>query len=980
MTSRSFKFLSPGIFLNEIDNSQLTNFPAGIGPVVIGRTSYGPGLRPTVVESFDDYAAAYGLPNPGVGGGDQWRDGNSSGPTYAAYAAQAYLRANGPVTMIRLLGEESPSASTEGKAGWVTRKPSTSESALLTSTGGGAYGLFICNSSSAGSEVHGTGSLAAVFYCGQGVPMLKGKIAGTSTVTSSAGVFVDSTDKQEFTIRIISGSNPDTTAELGETFVCNFTPSSKKFIRKVFNTNPSLTNGVTNDPSVAKTYWLGETFENDVLTTCDEGTQIGIILALNASGSTAPTAEQADFRMPNLEAKTPWVVSQHQGAPTDFVGEFSSQEVEKLFRLVSIKGGEWPSKNLKVSITNIKASRNVFDSYGTFDLLVRKSNDTDMNIQVVERFSGLSLNPKSPTFVSKRIGDQYLKWDETNGNYRIIGNNPNLSNYFRVEVSSRLLAGGLNKDLIPFGFYGAPKHKAFSIIGGSGRGTAPYNPARPDDYLDSSYVDGRLGLPFVEDTDTNGHFVNILDEQIASDDGTFNASFGFPEIPLRLDTKHVSTSRPENVYFGIDLEVTGTTLYNHGYADLTRPAARNIGTNEDKTEIDSDGLLIYSYWFTLDNVSASSQTAPYHAVYVSGSRQGGLSLTADPLYGIVELLDRGHNKFTMPVLGGHDGLNVLEREPFGQHVLSETATEENNYAYYTINRALTSVDDKEMVEMNILCAPGVVNPRLTKKMIDICETRGDAIAVIDIEDDYIPATDSRLPEADRIYSVKDAVASLDARGINSSFGCAYYPWVQIADAFSGDSVWVPPSTIALGVLGSSEARSELWFAPAGFTRGGLTNGAAGLNTLSARQRLTSKDRDVLYESNINPIASFPSEGLVIFGQKTLQVTPSALDRINVRRLMIFIKREISLFARDILFDQNVQSTWQRFLSRVNPFLTSVKLRFGLTDFLVVLDETTTTPDLIDRNIMYAKVFVKPARSIEFIAVDFMITNTGAEFL
>ena len=241
-------------------------------------------------------------------------------------------------------------------------------------------------------------------------------------------------------------------------------------------------------------------------------------------------------------------------------------------------------------------------------------------------------------------------------------------------------------------------------------------------------------------------------------------------------------------------------------------------------------------------------------------------------------------------------------------------------------------------------------------------------------------TDSKLAEADRIYAVKDAVSSLDSRGINSSFGCAYYPWVQIADAFNGDSIWVPPSVVALGVLGSSETRSELWFAPAGFTRGGLTNGAAGLNVVSARQRLTSKDRDLLYEANINPIASFPSEGLVIFGQKTLQVTPSALDRINVRRLMIFIKREISLFARDILFDQNVKATWQRFLSRVNPFLTSVKLRFGLTDFLVVLDETTTTPDLIDRNIMYAKVFIKPARSIEFIAVDFMITNTGAEFL
>jgi phage tail sheath protein FI len=146
-----------------------------------------------------------------------------------------------------------------------------------------------------------------------------------------------------------------------------------------------------------------------------------------------------------------------------------------------------------------------------------------------------------------------------------------------------------------------------------------------------------------------------------------------------------------------------------------------------------------------------------------------------------------------------------------------------------------------------------------------------------------------------------------------------------------------------------------------------------------RERLTSKNRDDLYEANVNPIATFPSEGIVIFGQKTLQVTPSALDRINVRRLMIFLKKEISRISATILFDQNVPATWNRFLSQVDPFLRSVQSRLGLTDYRVVLDESTTTPELIDRNIMYAKIFLKPARAIEFIALDFVITNTGAGF-
>jgi len=214
---------------------------------------------------------------------------------------------------------------------------------------------------------------------------------------------------------------------------------------------------------------------------------------------------------------------------------------------------------------------------------------------------------------------------------------------------------------------------------------------------------------------------------------------------------------------------------------------------------------------------------------------------------------------------------------------------------------------------------------------------------------------------------------------NTSYGCAYYPWVQVKDPQNGAQFWAPPSIAALGVIANTEKRAELWFAPAGFNRGGLTVGAAGIPVTNVRQKLTSKERDKLYEANINPIASFPSEGIVVFGQKTLQITPSALDRINVRRLMNYIKKEISRMASNILFDQNVPVTWNRFLGKVNPFLASVKARFGLQDFKVVLDNTTTTPEMIDRNIMYAKIFLKPTRAIEFIAIDFNITNTGAAF-
>ena len=183
----------------------------------------------------------------------------------------------------------------------------------------------------------------------------------------------------------------------------------------------------------------------------------------------------------------------------------------------------------------------------------------------------------------------------------------------------------------------------------------------------------------------------------------------------------------------------------------------------------------------------------------------------------------------------------------------------------------------------------------------------------------------------------------------------------------------------MGVLGSSESKSAVWFAPAGFNRGGLTEGAAGIPITNVSERLSSKERDTLYDARINPIASFPANGIVVLGQKTLQERQSALDRINVRRLVIYLKKQISVLSTQILFEQNVQATWDRFKGLIEPFLANVKTRFGITDYRLILDETTTTADLIDQNILYAKIMVKPARAIEFIAIDFVIASTGASF-
>jgi hypothetical protein len=391
----------------------------------------------------------------------------------------------------------------------------------------------------------------------------------------------------------------------------------------------------------------------------------------------------------------------------------------------------------------------------------------------------------------------------------------------------------------------------------------------------------------------------------------------------------------------------------------------------------------YPYVFSLDDVIKDTGQNGYY--YASGSRIAGTSVTSAS-YG--DLLDLGYNKFTAPFWGGFDGFNILLPDPvYNKGIAGEggsgtgTATENNSSAYYTWKRAVDTVADPEALNMNLLAAPGLTVNSLTQHMINVCEERADAMALVDLANVYIPPAEAyKSTKKARIGTTPvEAAKALRSRRIDSSYGATFYPWVQTRDENTGMLLWVPPTVAMMGVLASSEARSDLWFAPAGFNRGGLTDGAAGIPVTAVTEKLTSKERDTLYDARINPIASFPSSGIVVFGQKTLQERQSALDRINVRRLVIYLKKQISILSTKILFEQNVQATWSRFRGLIEPFLANVQTQFGITEYKLILDESTTTPDLIDQNILYAKIMVKPARAIEFIAIDFVIASTGASF-
>jgi len=322
-------------------------------------------------------------------------------------------------------------------------------------------------------------------------------------------------------------------------------------------------------------------------------------------------------------------------------------------------------------------------------------------------------------------------------------------------------------------------------------------------------------------------------------------------------------------------------------------------------------------------------------------------------------------KFAVPFQFGFDGKNPARDLKTGTDISStntmghdcSTSTASGSVAY---KRAINAISNPDEYDINMLVTPGVVHKHhsvVTNHAIDKVERRADAFYVMDGND------------------IDDNVATAvnNIKNLDSNYVATYYPWVKMDNPAGNGQIFVPPSVVIAGVIAFTDSVAHEWFAPAGLTRGGLSN------VRMTKKKLTHTDRDTLYEGRVNPIASFPNQGVVVFGQKTLQAKPSALDRINVRRLLIRLKKFIASSSRFLVFEQNDSSTRSRFLNIVNPFLESVQSNSGLSAFKVVMDESNNTPDVIDRNQMIGQIFIQPTRTAEFIVLDFSVLPTGAAF-
>jgi phage tail sheath protein FI len=296
----------------------------------------------------------------------------------------------------------------------------------------------------------------------------------------------------------------------------------------------------------------------------------------------------------------------------------------------------------------------------------------------------------------------------------------------------------------------------------------------------------------------------------------------------------------------------------------------------------------------------------------------------------------------------------------GAKYYNEITTNTQGLVAASYTNMISLLANQDEYKFNVISTPGLIDGTHTSaitSLVSNIQSRGDSIYVVD----------------SAVYGSTVASVSTQAQTRDTSYAATYWPWVQVQDPDSGKNVWVPASTVIPGVYAFNDNASAPWFAPAGVNRGGLGQ------VIQAERKLSQSNRDTLYDAKVNPIASFPGTGVVVYGQKTLQTKSSALDRVNVRRLLINLKSYISQVSQNLVFEQNSRATRAQFLNAVNPYLESVQSRQGLYAFRVIMDDSNNTADVIDRNELIGQIFVQPTKTAEFIYLDFIVQPTGATF-
>lgn len=820
-----------------------------------------------------------------------------------------------------------------------------------------------------------------------------------------------------------TGSDRDTgDATFGKTdgkngfkvFTASLNPNDAYYIGKILNTNPDKF-----QEEKHLLYW-DFSVENELATV---GTAAGSIALVSGSQETVSGAG-ATVTNKYLELYGRFDTRYTAPSTTKFISQpFGSSEFD-LFHFECISDGAYANDRFKISIANLRASTDPNYDYGTFEVQVRKFEDNDLAPQILERFPAVSLDPNSERYIARVIGDYKVSFnfDEVDDDERrlnLTGKYPNKSAFIRVQMSTEFKSGQVPDAALPFGFRGIP-----SLY------TSP-DRANPT----GAALGSGARLYCTDTTNLTASIVPPLPYRFKVTKGAVGTSPAFiGDIGLKERTEPrfywgVKTDRLENKTNSV-LNANAGTEVNELVRTYTKfqgiqklDALHSNGSQSDtfnsskftlarvalKQVLDSNGHID-----TNGSLTGSSALHMKEAAYI---RNGTVDAKTYTVKDVVADTDRitlatllnsssllfnkftTYSKFTNIFHGGFDGVNILDRDC--RRLNDKSASTEtggkagdsidlgigldggddgtlmgsgkSNNIVSSYRTAAEIMTDPMTVRTNILAIPGIRDPYITDHAADLNKDYSMSIYLMDIPN-YDESGNRLFDDSSARPGVVKTSEEFTRRVVDNNFAATYFPDIFIEDAANGGrNVKVPSSVAALGALAFTDSVSYPWFAPAGFNRGSLSF------VKNVTTRLTTGDRDELYDSRINPIATFPGGDFVIFGQKTLQVAKSALDRVNVRRMVLELKRQVISIADRLLFEQNNQATRDRFIALVAPRLALIQSQQGIESFRIVMDDTNNTEIDKENNRLNGKIIFVPTRTIEFISIDFIITNAGVSF-
>jgi len=854
----------------------------------------------------------------------------------------------------------------------------------------------------------------------------------------------------EFKLLIISSDNKT----IYRTITTSLDPEHPSYISKVLNTDPHKFK------STNHLLYLDLPVENELA----PAIEAFVAAPSDAEISDSPfsgdyakawsTMGRMDTRY--TTAHTPAIISQ----------PFGTQEFD-IMTFESLSDGAAGNREVKISIANIKASLDEANPHGTFEVQVRKAKDLDSDPEILESYPGCTLDSNSENFVARLIGDYntFYNFDADEDEERrliVRGKYPNRSLYVRVKMSDVYERGELPEEALPFGFRGIPVLKTSESLTDSAKVTitqdgAPVGKVLTDAQLISGATDAEKTRVNTKLSEVQTAVVlkrisspifppfpmrfKITRGKMKSTIGG-SAPSGDPEITEKVDPKLYWGMKPERLprTASVDSAVLNPNaggIFNElitGYTKfqgMLQTGALLSGSSIDLSNANKFTLAKValnaagSVTNIAEHVTGSAREHMLEAVYLRDATVDGSNYTVeDPGYGtritLATLLSSSsvkfnrftaYSKFSLPLFGGFDGLNILDKD---MHLMNDRSSSTDapsgffgkasaefdgdfttltglnegkpgigarNSMVMTYNQAVLIMTDAMTVRHNILAVPGIRDSFVTDYAAERVKAYSLALYLMDIpaysqDMTRLFGTEDRQAVttlASTSPDIRETAEQFSSRVVDNNFSAAYFPDVVIADTTNLTQVTVPASVAAMKALAFSDSVSFPWFAPAGFNRGALDN------VTNVDTRLTAGDRDELYDARINPIANFPNGGFVIFGQKTLQLAKSALDRVNVRRMLLEVKRLISRIAERLLFEPNNIETRARFINLVTPLLATVQAQAGIDSFQVVMDDTNNTDEDVESNRLNGRIVVVPTRAIEFIAIDFIITNSGVSF-